>query len=141
VTQAGAVLTLGPGVADRIIQHARETAPLECCGLLVGTPAHIDEAVPTRNVDPHRCRFQVDPGEHIRLNRNLRGTGRAVIGVYHSHPHGPAQPSASDIAEASYPEFAYLIVSLRESPPALVAYRLIGGIVSCLAIETEPAKG
>ena len=35
-----------------------------------------------------------------------------MIGFYHSHPHSPAEPSAADVAEATYPGALYLIVSL-----------------------------
>ena len=33
----------------------------------------------------------------------LRGTGREVVGVYHSHPHSAAVPSPTDCREAYYP--------------------------------------
>ena len=128
------VVTLAAGVADAILRHARAEAPRECCGLLIGTRARVDEAAPTRNVDPHRSRYRVDPAEHIRWNRTLRHSGRAVIGAYHSHPATSAEPSPSDIAEAHYPEFVYLIVSLMEPVPALRAFRIADGVVAPLVI-------
>ena len=103
-------------------------------GLLIGTAARVDEAAPTRNLDSHAARYRVDPAEHIRWNRVLRGTGRAVVGAYHSHPSTAADPSPSDIAEASYPEFVYLIVSLGGAEPALRAYRIADGIVAPLSL-------
>jgi len=121
-----------------IVAHAAEAAPRECCGLLVGTRCRIDERVPTRNVDPNPARFQINPVEHIELNRRLRGSGRAVVGVYHSHPRSAAEPSDSDVAEASYPEFVHVIVSLAgESHSSVRAYRIDGGVATTLALEIE----
>jgi proteasome lid subunit RPN8/RPN11 len=93
----------------------------------VGSGGSIDEAVPTRNLSSDPSRFRVDPQEHINTNRRLRGTPRAVIGAYHSHPHGPAVPSRRDLAEAYYPEFVWLIVSLAEGEPHYRAYRIERG--------------
>lgn len=134
MSRAADVVTLAPGVADAIVRHARAEAPRECCGLLIGRSAHVEEAAPTRNVDPHHARYRIDPAEHIRWNRALRHSGRAVIGAYHSHPASPAEPSPSDIAEAHYPEFVYVIVSLVDAAPALRAYRIMDGAASPLLI-------
>ena len=73
------------------------------------------------------ARYRIDPRDHIALNRRLRGTGRAVIGSYHSHPATPAVPSPRDVAEAHYPEFLWLIVSLQGDEPDYRLYRMAGG--------------
>jgi proteasome lid subunit RPN8/RPN11 len=96
-----------------MVAHAREAAPRECCGLLVGEGRRVDLAVPLSNVDPRpRTGFQVDPAEHIAVRRILRRVvpGREIVGVYHSHPAGAARPSPRDIAESHYPEWLYAIV-------------------------------
>ena len=136
-----ASMTIAPDVLDAVADHARTSAPLECCGLLVGTADRIDECVPTGNVDPSPARFQVDPGEHIRLNRRLRGSGREVVGVYHSHPRGPAAPSATDVAEAAYPEFVHLIVSLADAVrPEVRAFRIENGVVTSVTLASETVR-
>lgn len=114
-------------VLSLISAHARRDAPNECCGLLVGAGDLIDEAVPARNVLSHPSRYQIDPQDHIATNRRLRGTSRAVLGAYHSHPKSPAVPSPRDLAEAHYPDFIWLIVSL-EGPAGsdFRAYRIEG---------------
>ena len=109
-----------------LVAHARDEAPNECCGLLVGLADAIEEAVRTRNLESSPMRFRVDPRDHIALNRRLRPTSQRVIGAYHSHPRSPATPSASDTAEAFYPEFIYLIVSLAvPDRPDICGYRVI----------------
>jgi proteasome lid subunit RPN8/RPN11 len=111
------VVTLGPDVVDRVVLHARQAAPAECCGLLLGNGSRIVDATPTRNVADNPTRFLIDAKDHIDGRRAARGRGLDVVGFYHSHPQSPAQPSARDRDEASYPDHYYLIVSLLADPP------------------------
>jgi proteasome lid subunit RPN8/RPN11 len=114
-------------VRAEMIAHARAAAPNECCGLLVGAGSLIDGCVRVRNVDPTPARrYRLDPAEHIAVNRRLRGTNRIVVGCYHSHPHSPPVPSAADCAEAYYPDFVWVIVSLHTDEGAIAAYRIVG---------------
>jgi proteasome lid subunit RPN8/RPN11 len=110
---------------EAIVAHAREAAPDECCGLLVGGPGEIVEALRARNVaaDPS-SRFVVDPKDHIDRRREARGRGLDVVGFYHSHPRSPAAPSERDRSEAGYPGHLYAIVSLAAGPPDLALFRL-----------------
>ena len=126
-------------VLDAIAAHARADAPIECCGLLVGTRARIDDSVPTRNVVASPTRYEVDPREHIALIRTLRGTDRLIVGTYHSHPAGPAVPSPTDVARAFYPDFIYLIVSLAEgADPSICGYQIHSGNVERVGLVPVP---
>ena len=107
---------------DVIVAHARETAPAECCGLLLGRGDEIVEAVRTRNIADQPARFLIDPKDHIDGRRDARRRGLAVVGFYHSHPHSPAEPSDADRAEANYADHVYLIVSLASNPPAMSVF-------------------
>lgn len=132
------MVQIAKGVADAMMAHAREAAPRECCGLLVGTTAGIDECVPTANVDPHPSRFQIDPAEHFRLIRRLRGSNQTIVGAYHSHPRSEATPSPTDLAEASDPEFLYIIVSLAPSGgEGIRAYRIEGGVATTVPLDLD----
>jgi len=113
---------------DDIVAHARAAAPDECCGLLLGRDDAIVESVRATNVaaDPVR-RFVLDPKDHIDERRRARERGLAVAGFYHSHPRSPAEPSASDLAEASYPEHLYLIVSVAGAAPDVRLFRFSDG--------------
>jgi proteasome lid subunit RPN8/RPN11 len=117
--------------------HAKREAPNECCGLLVGTGDLIDEAVPARNVLAHPSRYQIDPQDHIDTIRRLRGTARTVVGAYHSHPLTPAVPSPRDLAEAYYPEFVWLIVSLAGAVPDHRLYRIIDGVAMVVSLTVD----
>jgi desampylase len=110
---------------EAIIAHAREAAPAECCGLLLGCDGAVVEALRTRNVaDEPLARFVIDPKDHIDHRREARRRGLDVAGFYHSHPRSAASPSVTDSAEASYPDHLYLIVSLAQEPPDVGLFKL-----------------
>jgi proteasome lid subunit RPN8/RPN11 len=121
--------TLPAAVRRAIVAHARRDAPRECCGFLIGHGGRILFSLAARNVDPRpKSGYQIDPAEHLAVRRVVRGLVPAVdiIGVYHSHPVGPAVPSPRDIAESHYPEWLYLIVGAgpRRTTCTVRAFRM-----------------
>lgn len=94
--------------ADLLAMLQREADALperETCGLLFGDGAardgRITAAEPTCNVAPDpRAAFEIDPGRLIAAHRARRAGGPLVIGCYHSHPRGRAEPSPRDLAAA-----------------------------------------
>jgi proteasome lid subunit RPN8/RPN11 len=112
---------------DAMIAHARDEDPLECCGLLIGGPGVVEEAVRARNLRRSRTAYLVDPADHFAAIRRTRKEGRTIVGAYHSHPRSPAVPSPVDLREATCPDFLYVIVSLAEPhAPDLRGYCLAG---------------
>lgn len=102
---------------DQMRAHARREAPCECCGILVGrrTPDGRDvlEVLAVANTwegDRH-TRFMVDPKAHLRAQREARERRLEIVGFYHSHPEGFAEPSAFD-TELAWPEHSYVIVAI-----------------------------
>jgi proteasome lid subunit RPN8/RPN11 len=114
-------------VVDATIAHARQDAPVECCGLLLGHGDTIVEAVPPRNIADAPTRFLIDPKDHIDRRRDARQRGLDVVGFYHSHPRSPALPSETDRAEAAYSDHLYFIVSLANDEPDLRLFRFAEG--------------
>ena len=120
--------------ALRAVAAACEAAyPEEACGLLSGVAAagewRVRAAHPSANLaaDP-RTTFEVDPALRLRLHRTLRGAGEDVVGVFHSHPDSPAEPSPRDLERAWEPDLAWLILSVvggRAAAPA-AAHRVVG---------------
>ncbi len=55
----------------------------------------------------------MDPRDQIEAMRDMREHNEELFGIYHSHPHSPAEPSATDLEQAEYPEALYIIVSLN----------------------------
>ncbi|CAN5358101.1 hypothetical protein BH10PSE12_BH10PSE12_19710 [soil metagenome] len=82
------------------------------CGLLFGSPDAIDAATPAVNVAPDPARhFEIAPQTLLAAHRAARTGGPAVIGHYHSHPGGLAQPSVIDAAAAHADGALWLIVA------------------------------
>jgi proteasome lid subunit RPN8/RPN11 len=122
------MVIISQATLNEIKAAALAAYPLECCGLLSGVRSSTDtwrvmQAHPTRNVavDPQRW-FEVDPSTHLRLQRELRDAGQAVIGHYHSHPDGVPAPSAADLAAAQDPGLMWLIVAVSGGQAAVSAY-------------------
>ena len=107
---------LPPALRRELIGRARAEAPLECCGLLLGVRNQVRHIVPMTNVaaGDRRVRFRIDDESHIALAKVIRAFRPAleVIGVYHSHPAGAAIPSASDLDEAYYADWIYVVIGL-----------------------------
>ena len=116
-----------------MLAHAREEAPRECCGLLVGKGESVVRSVRARNLDAKATRYLIDPGRSLRGHSCRARRGLEVVGAYHSHPSSAPVPSATDIAEAnSGSDFLYVIVSLVNDD--VRAYRIDTGVCKPLAL-------
>ncbi len=84
-----------------MLDGAAATGGLEACGLLLGTGDRIDAATVAANVaaDPAR-RFEIDQTHLFAAHRAERAGGAAILGCWHSHPSGLAEPSVTDAAMA-----------------------------------------
>ncbi len=103
----------------QMIDHAKETYPFECCGLLVGKYKNDKEkeileiyGVENRNKDRANDRYEIDPGDFYRVDKEVSSKGMDILGIYHSHPDHPDRPSDVDreIASATY---SYIIFSVN----------------------------
>jgi proteasome lid subunit RPN8/RPN11 len=98
-------------VLDRLLAEAAAAVPEECCGLLLGRDGLIEEARPAANVATDRRRaFEIDPQALVDAHRAARAGGPQILGYYHSHPRGPAEPSATDRAQAAHDGKVWAIV-------------------------------
>jgi proteasome lid subunit RPN8/RPN11 len=110
-------LVLEPGHLALIREHGERDYPAETCGLLGGTVeegrAVVREVVPLANerTDSARNRYLIDPLEFMRAQETLDRAGLEVLGVYHSHPDHPPEPSAFD-RENAWPQLSYVIVGV-----------------------------
>jgi len=123
-------------VGRAILAHAWREAPRECCGFLLGTGRRIQYAVALPNRARVPTRYHIDPRDHVAWRRQLRQVSPelAIVGVYHSHPAGPPEPSPTDVAEAHYPEWIHVIATL-EGRPRTRAFRIRRGRVTPLDIR------
>lgn len=110
------LLILPEALESQLLAEARKAHPAECCGLLEGfregEAIRITAVHPSPNLSPEPAAgFEIDPALHFRLLRGLRGSGRDVVGCYHSHPTGKAEPSVRDRANGCENGFVWVIMS------------------------------
>lgn len=94
-------LQISSSLHQNLLDWAAASPAAEICGLLVGRGTCVERLVPARNVaaDPARS-FEIDPASLLSVHRAVRASGQQVIGHWHSHPNGRAEPSARDAARA-----------------------------------------
>jgi [CysO sulfur-carrier protein]-S-L-cysteine hydrolase len=97
---------------EAIVRHAEQDAPNECCGYLSARDGVVQEVVAVENLRASPYGYEL-PGKALIAANDLDEDGFQV-GVYHSHPRSPAEPSQTDINLAHYPHWTYLIVSLKD---------------------------
>jgi proteasome lid subunit RPN8/RPN11 len=119
---------------DALRRHGEETYPDECCGVLLGqmeddgvrTVSSTARAGNTRTDSAHN-RYNIDPKDLIRIQREGRERGEDIIGFYHSHPDHPARWSSTDLAEAHWFGCSYVITSVEKGKAGLTnSFELTG---------------
>ena len=127
-------------------QHGEETYPYECCGVLLGrfeddgtkTVMRVARCGNTREDSPQN-RYNIDPKELIRIQREGRERGEDIVGFYHSHPDHPAQWSPTDLAEAHWIGCSYVITSVERGKADVTnAFELTGSDESDKKFLDEP---
>jgi proteasome lid subunit RPN8/RPN11 len=110
----------------RIVAQGREGKPLEICGLLAARESsgdlEIEEVYPVESDDKSELTYTVNARGYMQAERDAKARGLKIVGIYHTHPATVAYPSKTDVARAHwgdtddllFPDFSYLIVSLRD---------------------------
>jgi proteasome lid subunit RPN8/RPN11 len=131
------MLRLSAGVHAQIVGHCLGGLPDEACGLLGGNPtaSSASTCYPTRNAAASAQLYSIDGLDYAQAERDADAKGQEIIAVFHSHTHTDAYPSPTDVAQANplFPNWHYVLVSLRDTHPVLRSYRIFGG-----RIEEEP---
>lgn len=125
------------------MRQARAALPGECCGLIEGAregdAARATALHPLRNLAAEPDRFEIDPARHIALLRALRGTGREIVGCYHSHPNGRPELSPRDRRSVAGDDFIWLIAAVGADAIAFAAFACPkGGANAISAIPLAP---
>jgi proteasome lid subunit RPN8/RPN11 len=133
------MLRLDPSCYAVLRRHGEETYPYECCGVLLGQfedDARVVTAIVpcgnTRDDSPHN-RYNIDPRDLVRIQREGRERGLDIVGFYHSHPDHPPRWSQTDLAEAHWIGCSYVITSVEKGKAQVTNSFLLAG-------ETEENK-
>ena len=127
------MLVLDEQQRDAIVATCIRALPDEGCGLLLGVNDDGNElvryVVASENMLHSAKVYEIDPKVLLRAYRRADDEGMDVLGVFHSHTHSEAYPSATDIAQAPDPQWHYVLVSLRALPTQLRSFRIVDGAV------------
>jgi proteasome lid subunit RPN8/RPN11 len=110
-------IKIGAGDVGNIHDHAKETYPEECSGVIVGMDTGEMKVVvgvwraENTHEDERSRRFLIDPLVYMKLEQQANERDMDVLGIYHSHPDHPAEPSEYD-REHAWPNFSYIIASV-----------------------------
>ena len=87
------------------LKAATAAAPAEEASALGGPTADtITTATPVPNVAAEpQTRYELDPAAVLAALEAIDDADAVHVGFYHSHPTGPARPSAVDRPAASWP--------------------------------------
>ncbi len=69
--------------------------------------------------DSPKDRYEIDPVEVARIQRDARPRGLEIVGFYHSHPDHPANWSPTDLEEAYWLGCSYVITSIESGKERL----------------------
>ena len=123
----------------QLVQAAAAAAPAECGGVLGGPTADtVTTATAVTNIAAHpQTRYELEPAGVLAALDAIEAAGDVHVGFYHSHPRGPARPSAVDRAAAAWPGAVYLICA-PAADPQVAAFRYIDAAVGFERLALEP---
>lgn len=127
-----------PALRQQLAAFVVRGYPHETCGLLLGRPSgatgdntatDIVRLTHAANLNAERARdrYELDPADFLRGDREAAAAGLEIAGIWHSHPDHPARPSRTDL-EAAWEGYSYVIVSVsRDGVQEVRSWRLAGG--------------
>ena len=117
-------------IIDELISQARQDAPNETCGYLLGTSSEdgdiVTENYEMENIDHSPEHFSFNPKDQFAALKYARSKGLKILANWHSHPASPSRPSQEAIRLANDPTIRYAILSLHQGVH-LNSFKIING--------------
>ena len=108
----------------QIYGHTEASYPHECCGLMIGIAdqeknhtVYAFRTCKNLNTERARDRYDMDPLDMLRAEREFADSPWDIIGIYHSHPDHPSRASQTD-TDRAWPDYSYVIISVRNGTVA-----------------------
>ena len=129
-------LTLTELQAMRMISHEQNALPNEACGLLGGKSGYVSTVYPGSNSEYSPTRYLLDPIDQWNAMKSIDQSGEDLIGIFHSHPKGLANPSETDVSQAYYSQATYVILArYNEKEWYMRGYNLVKGQITEIALR------
>ncbi len=134
-------------IIDEMVAHAREDLPNEACGMVHGKAGQPIAVHRVKNSAASPYRYEMDPLQMMRLERQRDDEGEELFAIYHSHVASQAYPSPTDVRmaffppgeterEPMFPGTYYILVSLEHEEPGVRAFHIRRGG----EVEEEPIE-
>jgi proteasome lid subunit RPN8/RPN11 len=126
---------------DEMVAQALEELPNECCGIILGKDGAATKLFHARNAEASPFRYNIDPLDLLKAEREADANGWEVLVIYHSHVASEAYPSPTDVRLSQwpgsdppidlYPGAYCVLVSLKDrDAPIVRAYTIHAGEVT-----------
>jgi proteasome lid subunit RPN8/RPN11 len=123
---------------DQMVDHARQEAPNECCGMVAGRDGRMERVYRATNVEASPLRFQIDPTEQLEITNEIEEAGLELTAIYHSHTRTAPRPSQTDINFARlWPNVLWVIVGLAQGDAEVQTWRIDDGDVTEAELVVE----
>jgi len=125
-------VTISETVLRQMKEHAEAAYPEECCGFLMGITEEnsvrieVVQNIGNEQKDNRERRFLITPKQYMDGEDLAEGMGLDLVGVYHSHPDHPAEPSEFDRV-CALPNFVYPIIGVDQGKVAKVGWWFLKG--------------
>jgi [CysO sulfur-carrier protein]-S-L-cysteine hydrolase len=131
-------MRIARALLDDIVAHAREEAPNECCGMVASRDGEAVTVYRTTNAAASPLRFEIEPGEQIRVHGEIEAAGLELGAIYHSHTRTEPQPSQTDVNFAVWwPGVLWIIVGLADGESSVRTWRIDDGKVIEAELDVE----
>jgi [CysO sulfur-carrier protein]-S-L-cysteine hydrolase len=121
-----------PEIRAQLVEHAREEAPNEACGLIAFRDGVAERYLPGENTLESPYRFELRPRDPADFFLEDDGY---ELAVFHSHLSSPPRPSRTDVENIGLWEGRPYVI-LNDATGELAAWRIADG-----AIAPEPLDG
>jgi proteasome lid subunit RPN8/RPN11 len=105
------MLVVSKDLIARIETHVEAAYPEEGTGFLLGADGEVREVLSLPNAredEARHNRYLITPEDYLKAEMQADALGLSLIGVFHSHPDCPNEPSEYD-REWAQPFFSYII--------------------------------
>ena len=125
-------------IIEELIEQARQDAPNESCGYLLGIPSPsaggdgeglVTENYWMENIDHSSEHFSFAPKDQFAALKYARSKNLKILANWHSHPASPSRPSQEDLRLANDPTIRYAILSLLDGEPKINSFKILNGEV------------
>lgn len=132
------MLRLEKGLFKQAVSQCMRELPNEACGIFAGKDGKVEKVFESANVDKSPSSYLMEPKEQLKIMKEIRNSGREMIGIYHSHVVSEAYPSSHDVELAFYPEASYVIISLKDkNNPGIRSFKIEGGRITEEEVKIE----